>query len=645
MRYCRNSDIDVRAAQQQYDADQLSLEDLNIVRVRNGFLPLVNLVLEFGWNPGLPPTATAAWGARAILRATDPYLNFVPNRQGGVGNREERQQIATALNAGIFDEIHDEIARLYSLGQLRGDQAQDHLLYWSTDTNIAVIGNTNASGGYLYLVVFFAPSDWEPPTLPTLKCDNCSGELDPDDFTVCNYCNKHLCIDCFNICLSCNYTTCKQHGKLPKCANCEEDLCFNEDCENRIYRCEECGNRLCSDCTDDCPCLEDSSSEEESSEEESRYRYNPWRGKADVERHNKKCAKYAACRKLWLRVANDYYNRTGDDGQAVIRANTEAKKWLQRHGKYRRNADVDLQRLRQRWAENHDYEALCQLNHTLLREGQEPAYSVSPREFGQLFEERFGNWETSLVTLSQVRGFRPTEELLSGAEQMHALVASRNILYKHSERGLIIHPLGDYKAAADSLHGIYQDAAQYALCLGWTSVISLTSLEESFSRSKQSIIERWVQWHGIDRLFFSKQTIDKHFKLENLQRKYKDEGGLSEEDIEESKEAHKALLEVFDHARFDQKLYFLPYRVLRPSGAGIRKIGRRQLLADAPQRNETFLHAIFVYDEKNDSPYITWYWHQQTGGLGAGHYMYDYEEAKEDYLRRVLGIRTPSITW
>lgn len=62
----------------------------------------------------------------------------------------------------------------------------------------------------------------------------------------------------------------------------------------------------------------------------------PWKGKKDVERHNKRCAQYTACVKLWLKVANKHYKKTRDDGQAVIRANIAAKKWMQTHGKIRR---------------------------------------------------------------------------------------------------------------------------------------------------------------------------------------------------------------------------------------------------------------------------------------------------------------------
>lgn len=67
-------------------------------------------------------------------------------------------------------------------------------------------------------------------------------------------------------------------------------------------------------------------------------RGNPWSGRADVRRKNKKCAQFAPCAKLWLKVANAYYTKHGDDVGAVIRANVAAKKWMLKHGKLRRRA-------------------------------------------------------------------------------------------------------------------------------------------------------------------------------------------------------------------------------------------------------------------------------------------------------------------
>ena len=93
----------------------------------------------------------------------------------------------------------------------------------------------------------------------------------------------------------------------------------------------------------------------------------PWRGKKDVERHNKKCSRYEPCCKLWLKTANKYYKETGDDGQAVIRANVAAKKWLLSHGKYRRNADAGLQQLRRIYAQDRSFENAMKLASALLR--------------------------------------------------------------------------------------------------------------------------------------------------------------------------------------------------------------------------------------------------------------------------------------
>lgn len=67
----------------------------------------------------------------------------------------------------------------------------------------------------------------------------------------------------------------------------------------------------------------------------------PWEDRKDVERHNKKCAKYKRCSDLWLKTANKYYRETKDDGLAVLRANVKAKNWLIKHGYYRANPERD----------------------------------------------------------------------------------------------------------------------------------------------------------------------------------------------------------------------------------------------------------------------------------------------------------------
>jgi len=106
----------------------------------------------------------------------------------------------------------------------------------------------------------------------------------------------------------------------------------------------------------------------------------PWRGKKDVERHNKKCAQYPECVKLWLKKANDYYTNTGDDGQAVIRANVSAKKWLQSHGHYRRNmSDEELRQLERRAAIG-SFEDLIAYIRALIRAGAQIPSTDAGRE-------------------------------------------------------------------------------------------------------------------------------------------------------------------------------------------------------------------------------------------------------------------------
>lgn len=100
----------------------------------------------------------------------------------------------------------------------------------------------------------------------------------------------------------------------------------------------------------------------------------PWRGKKDVERHNKKCSQHPECVKLWLDVANKHYANTGDDGQAVIRANVAAKKWLQKRGKYRRNmADAGVRDLERRFNEEPNMATAEALIRAMQRSNTQPS--------------------------------------------------------------------------------------------------------------------------------------------------------------------------------------------------------------------------------------------------------------------------------
>lgn len=54
-------------------------------------------------------------------------------------------------------------------------------------------------------------------------------------------------------------------------------------------------------------------------------RSNPWKTKADVARHNRRASLDLGARKLWLRVANQTLERTGNDRKAIVAANIAVK--------------------------------------------------------------------------------------------------------------------------------------------------------------------------------------------------------------------------------------------------------------------------------------------------------------------------------
>ena len=63
-----------------------------------------------------------------------------------------------------------------------------------------------------------------------------------------------------------------------------------------------------------------------------RRRFNPWSA-GDVKRHNKKCARKAACRRKWPSIANAVLRDSDDEGKAIRIANWQTK----RMGLYNRN--------------------------------------------------------------------------------------------------------------------------------------------------------------------------------------------------------------------------------------------------------------------------------------------------------------------
>ena len=106
------------------------------------------LQLEFGLNAVLPEWVVTAWGARLI------YPNdLLQNRQSMFGRETDKQLLVDWLNAGALRDA------LYNAGQLHMKRKMtpiDHhefTLY--EDATGIIVGNPNASHGYLYVAAWF----------------------------------------------------------------------------------------------------------------------------------------------------------------------------------------------------------------------------------------------------------------------------------------------------------------------------------------------------------------------------------------------------------------------------------------------------------------------------------------------------------
>ena len=110
----------------------------------------------FGYWRACPEDACIAWGARAILnRGT---IDLLYDRQSWNGVAKENVTIRKGFSKLInqaLPAVRDEVERLCSLGLMRGDKAAEFVLFESSGENgIRIVGNTNGSCGYLYLVAY-----------------------------------------------------------------------------------------------------------------------------------------------------------------------------------------------------------------------------------------------------------------------------------------------------------------------------------------------------------------------------------------------------------------------------------------------------------------------------------------------------------
>ncbi len=107
--------------------------------------------LDFGYNPGLGES-TCAWGARWIV-TQDGTVDFVPNRQDMIGTPEQKQELLAWLNDTVKRQPEDNLCERLRSYEIKTREAQEVCIY--EDDRGLVLGNTNASAGYFYVIARF----------------------------------------------------------------------------------------------------------------------------------------------------------------------------------------------------------------------------------------------------------------------------------------------------------------------------------------------------------------------------------------------------------------------------------------------------------------------------------------------------------
>jgi len=116
---------------------------------------------EFGLWAHCPKGAEVAWGARAILHQAK--IDLVWDRQSWRGDNGPGKVAFVKVLETAIEEARREAQRLYyATGELCPDQAQLLVLY--DGPGVKILGNTNASYGYLYLIAF--PHEAKRQTVP-----------------------------------------------------------------------------------------------------------------------------------------------------------------------------------------------------------------------------------------------------------------------------------------------------------------------------------------------------------------------------------------------------------------------------------------------------------------------------------------------
>lgn len=104
--------------------------------------------MQFGLWSELKDETKVAWGARGIVK--NGTVSLLHDRQSWKGDGDDRQEFSKVLNSGALSKAIEKAEDLLFMGDMRSDKRKLFTLY--EDDQCRVVGNTNASYGYLYLL-------------------------------------------------------------------------------------------------------------------------------------------------------------------------------------------------------------------------------------------------------------------------------------------------------------------------------------------------------------------------------------------------------------------------------------------------------------------------------------------------------------
>lgn len=109
------------------------------------------LALRFGANQYIPDGLKAAWGARLIV-SQGGMVDLVHDRQDAAGDDALVADMLAWVNHGAWAAARDKIAEALRTRTIQTTTGSPFLAY--EDERGIMLGNTNGSHGYFYLVAW-----------------------------------------------------------------------------------------------------------------------------------------------------------------------------------------------------------------------------------------------------------------------------------------------------------------------------------------------------------------------------------------------------------------------------------------------------------------------------------------------------------